>query len=211
VRAWVDTLNSDSQRWKRPLSRRNESQTGEDFIGIFMVAACLPPWCWRTYDVRQRTDTLVNRAYLQIVVYPIHPATSLAGHRKMVQTQPNPLGLLLVRRLVLRVLLRMVFLPSGGENATQKLDSLEYMIIHHIKTQELSRLEKMFGLTTKTGFLVPAWLHLLQRTASDLGPDDFQHTRPELISHGIDLSAGDSAVSKAGLGSGKTYDAAKRV
>jgi hypothetical protein len=60
------------------------------------------------------------------------------------------------------------------------------MIIHHIKTQELSRLEKMFGLTTKTGILVPEWLHLLQRTASDLSPDDFQNTRPELISHGID-------------------------
>jgi hypothetical protein len=105
----------------------------------------------------------------------------------------------------------MVYLPNGGENPTQKLDSLDYMIIHHIKTQELSRLEKMFGLTTKTGFLVPGWLHLLQRTASDSSPDDFKNTRPELITHGIDLSTGDSAASKAEPDSAKTYAAAKRV
>jgi hypothetical protein len=60
------------------------------------------------------------------------------------------------------------------------------MLIHHINKRELKQLVEIFGLETKTGFLVPEWLHLLQMTASDMSPEDFQNTRSELISHGID-------------------------
>jgi len=53
------------------------------------------------------------------------------------------------------------------------------MIIHHIKPDQLSKLEAMFGKVTKSGFEIPLWLrHLKETVRAPVTDKDFEPTAP---------------------------------
>jgi hypothetical protein len=53
------------------------------------------------------------------------------------------------------------------------------MLIHHIKPEQLSQLERMFIKETKSGLDIPAWLLMLRKTAIEPARErDFEPTIP---------------------------------
>jgi hypothetical protein len=56
------------------------------------------------------------------------------------------------------------------------------MILHHIKPEQFSQLEEMFGKTTDAGLEIPPWLARLKETATTPPMEqDFEPTTPQAI------------------------------
>jgi hypothetical protein len=54
------------------------------------------------------------------------------------------------------------------------------MILHHIKPEQFSQLEELFGKRTDSGLEIPPWLLRLKETATTPPPDkDFEPTTPQ--------------------------------
>ena len=54
------------------------------------------------------------------------------------------------------------------------------MILHHIKPEQFTQLEAIFGKSTDSGTEIPQWLARLRETAKTPAPlEDFQVTVPQ--------------------------------
>lgn len=69
---------------------------------------------------------------------------------------------------------------DGLPQAKDPSPSRKRMILHHIKPDQLSTLEVMFGKVTKSGFEIPLWLlHLKETVKTPATPTDFEPTAPD--------------------------------
>jgi hypothetical protein len=77
------------------------------------------------------------------------------------------------------ILLKWTFEPSNAGLQSNALSIKNTaMILHHIKPEQFSQLEKIYGKKTNSGLEIPDWLRRLKDTAMTPKHDDFEVTVP---------------------------------